>query len=52
MLHLHYFPTPNGQKGRIMLEEVGLAYELHLVDIRAGKNLGKDYRGLAPSRRF
>ena len=52
MLHLHYFPTPNGQKGRIMLEEVGLAYELHLVDIRAGKNLGEDYRGLAPSRRI
>jgi GST-like protein len=52
MLHLHYFPTPNGQKGRIMLEEVGLAYELHIVDIRAGKNLGEDYRGLAPSRRI
>jgi GST-like protein len=52
MLHLHYFATPNGQKARIMLEEVGLPYQLHLVDIRSGKNLAEDYRKVAPSRRI
>ena len=52
MLDLYYFPTPNGQKGRIMLEEVGLPYNLHLVNIRDGSNLSTDYRSVAPSRRI
>jgi GST-like protein len=52
MLDLHYAPTPNGQKGRIMVEEVGLPYNLKKVDIGAGANLGADYRAVAPSRRI
>ena len=52
MLDLYYFATPNGQKGRIMLEEVGLPYNLHVVDIRNGGNLTPDYRKVAPSRRI
>src|SRR6478736_3708727 len=35
-LQLYSLPTPNGVKVSIMLEEIGLAYEPHLVDF--GKN--------------
>jgi GSH-dependent disulfide-bond oxidoreductase len=31
-LQLYSLPTPNGVKVSIMLEEIGLAYEPHLVD--------------------
>jgi len=36
LLQLYSFPTPNGVKVSIALEELGLAYEPHLIDI--GKN--------------
>ncbi|MEG8012975.1 glutathione S-transferase N-terminal domain-containing protein [Sphingomonas sp. 22R3R2A-7] len=39
-LQLYAFPTPNGVKISIMLEEIGLPYEAHLVDI--GQNESKD----------
>jgi GST-like protein len=39
-LQLYAAPTPNGVKVSIMLEEVGLAYEPHFVDI--SKNESKD----------
>eukprot|EP00581_Thalassiosira_minuscula_P038670 CAMPEP_0184446332 /NCGR_PEP_ID=MMETSP0740-20130409/2846_1 /TAXON_ID=385413 /ORGANISM="Thalassiosira miniscula, Strain CCMP1093" /LENGTH=52 /DNA_ID=CAMNT_0026815637 /DNA_START=93 /DNA_END=251 /DNA_ORIENTATION=+ len=31
VLQLYAFPTPNGVKVSIMLEEIGLPYEAHLV---------------------
>ena len=52
MLDLYYFATPNGQKARIMLEEVGLAYNLHLVNIRDGSNLSADYHKVSAHRRI
>src|SRR6476620_11330069 len=36
LLQLYSLPTPNGVKVSIMLEEIGLPYEAHLVDF--GKN--------------
>jgi GSH-dependent disulfide-bond oxidoreductase len=33
MLHLHTWPTPNEHKVQIMLEEIGLPYAVHPVDI-------------------
>ncbi len=36
MLELYSFPTPNGQKITIALEELGLPYRLHRVDITRG----------------
>jgi hypothetical protein len=35
-LHLHYWPTPNGKKATIFLEEAELPYELIPCDIGRG----------------
>ena len=36
MIDLYYWPTPNGHKISIMLEECGLEYTVRRVDIGAG----------------
>ena len=38
MIDLHYAPTPNGWKISIMLEELGLPYQVIPVNIRAGEH--------------
>jgi GST-like protein len=35
-IDLYYWPTPNGWKVSIALEEMGLPYRCHLIDIGAG----------------
>ena len=37
MIDLYTWPTPNGHKIHIMLEETGLAYRVHPVDIGAAE---------------
>jgi len=37
ILQLYSLPTPNGVKVSIMLEEIGLAYEPHRIDIGANE---------------
>lgn len=48
-LQLYSLPTPNGVKVSIMLEEVGLAYEPHLVDIGANESWTPEYLSLNPN---
>ncbi len=36
MIDLYSSPTPNGYKASVMLEEVGLPYELHAIDLMSG----------------
>ena len=36
MIELHYWPTPNGHKITLLLEETGLPYAIHPVDIGKG----------------
>ena len=36
MIELYTWPTPNGHKIHIMLEETGLPYRVHAVDIGKG----------------
>lgn len=45
-LQLYSLPTPNGVKVSIMLEEIGLAYEPHLVDIGKDENLTPEFTSL------
>ena len=48
-LQLYSFPTPNGVKVSIMLEETGLDYEPHLVDISKNETWTPDYLTLNPN---
>lgn len=48
-LQLYSLNTPNGVKVGIMLEEVGLAYEPHLVDITANESWTPEFLSLNPN---
>ncbi|GAW41636.1 Disulfide-bond oxidoreductase YfcG [Brevundimonas sp. SH203] len=48
-IQLYSLPTPNGVKVSIMLEEVGLAYEPHLIDIMANETWGAEFLSLNPN---
>ncbi len=48
-LQLYSFPTPNGVKVPIMLEETGLPYEAHAVDITQNETWGPEFLSLNPN---
>jgi GST-like protein len=48
-LQLYSLPTPNGVKVSIMLEEIGLAYEPHLVDIGKNESRTPEFLSLNPN---
>src|ERR1051325_7630708 len=47
-LQLYSLPTPNGVKVSIMLEEIGLPYEAHLVSFDSQDQLSPEFRSLNP----
>lgn len=49
---LHYWPTPNGWKVAIALEEMGLPYELRLVNINRGDQFDPAFLKIAPNNRM
>ncbi|TCP43221.1 glutathione S-transferase N-terminal domain-containing protein [Rhodovulum marinum] len=51
-IDLYYWPTPNGWKIAIALEEMGLPYRVHLVDIGAGDQFDPDFLKIAPNNRM
>jgi GSH-dependent disulfide-bond oxidoreductase len=48
-LQLYSFPTPNGVKVSIALEEIGLPYEAHTVDIFKNETRSKEFLALNPN---
>src|SRR6202008_780480 len=48
-LQLYSFPTPNGVKVSATLEELGLAYEPHRIDIISGDTRTPEYLSLNPN---
>ncbi len=52
MIELHYWPTPNGWKITIALEEMGLPYEVRFVDIGKGDQFAADFLKIAPNNRM
>ena len=48
-IQLYSLPTPNGVKVSIMLEETGLAYEPHLIDIGKNETWGPEFLSLNPN---
>ncbi|MBN9535514.1 MAG: glutathione S-transferase N-terminal domain-containing protein [Alphaproteobacteria bacterium] len=52
MIDLHYWPTPNGWKISIMLEECGLPYKLVPVNIGAGDQFKPEFLKISPNNRM
>jgi len=48
-LQLYSLPTPNGVKVSIMLEEIGLPYEVHLIDIGKNETWTPEFLALNPN---
>lgn len=52
MIELYTAPTPNGWKITIMLEECGLPYSIHPVDLGAGEQHDPSFLALSPNGRI
>ena len=51
-IDFYFWPTPNGFKIRIMLEECGLAYNLKPVDISKGDQFKPKYLAISPNNKL
>ena len=52
MIHVYTWPTPNGHKVHIMLEECGLAYEVHAVHIGQGDQFKPEFLKISPNNKI
>jgi len=52
MIDFSYWPTPNGHKITMFLEEAGLDYTIHPVDISAGDQFKPDFLAISPNNRM
>ncbi len=51
-IDLYYWPTPNGKKITIFLEEAGLPYNLVPVDITAGEQFDEEFLKISPNNKM
>jgi GST-like protein len=51
-IQLHAFDTPNGRKISVALEEMGLPYETHIVDIGKGEQFHPDFLKISPNNKI
>ena len=52
MIDLHYWPTPNGKKVTILLEESGLEYRIVSCNIGQGDQFKDQFLGISPNNRM
>jgi GST-like protein len=52
MIEVYSWATPNGHKVHIMLEECGLPYRVHPVDIGAGHQFEPDFLAISPNNKI
>jgi len=52
MIELYTWPTPNGVKIHIMLEETGLEYNVHPINIQAGDQFDAEYLSFSPNNKM
>lgn len=52
MIDLYTWSTPNGRKVSIALEEMGLSYEVHAIDIGKGEQFDPEFLKIAPNNRI
>jgi GST-like protein len=49
---VHYWPTPNGHKITIMLEELGVPYELAFINIMRGDQFKPEFLAISPNNKM
>ena len=52
MIDLYYWPTPNGKKITIQLEEAGIPYNIKAINIGRGDQLTPDFLKISPNGRM
>jgi GST-like protein len=52
MIYLYYWTTPNGHKITMFLEEAGLPYQLHPINISKGEQFAPEFLKIAPNNRI
>ena len=52
MIEVYSWATPNGHKVHVMLEECGLAYRAHAVDIGAGAQFTPEFLAISPNNKI
>jgi GSH-dependent disulfide-bond oxidoreductase len=52
MIDLYYWPTPNGHKITLFLEEAGLPYRLHKVNITKNEQFAPDFLKISPNNKM
>ena len=52
MIDVYSWPTPNGHKVHIMLEETGLKYRIHAINIRNGEQFKPAFLKISPNHRI
>ena len=52
MIQLYTWKTPNGRKPAIMLEEVGLPYRVHAVDLTKDQQLEPSFLAISPNNKI
>ena len=52
MIDLYTWSTPNGRKASIMLEEIGLPYTVHSIDISKDEQFAPDFLKISPNNRI
>jgi GST-like protein len=51
-IELHAFDTPNGRKISVALEEMGLPYNVHVVDITEGEQFDPEFLKISPNNKI
>ena len=51
-IQLHAFDTPNGRKISVALEEMGVPYEVHIVDIGQGEQFDPAFLEISPNNKI
>ena len=52
MIDVYSWPTPNGHKVHIMLEECGLPWRVHAVNIGKGEQFEADFLAISPNNKI
>jgi GSH-dependent disulfide-bond oxidoreductase len=52
MIELYYWPTPNGLKVKLFLEEAQLPYHVRLINLGQGEQLAASFQAISPNGRI